>query len=352
MTRFELLEILPDVALSQARLYRRSAGSSSRETAVTLLADYSLRTRAWLPSAAVVALLEESAVSTANARTTLSRLARRDVLESSRAGRRTSYRLTEPAAAVLAIGGMGVVSYPAEAERWDGSWTVIAFSVPTEGETQRRALRGRLRWQGYAPLYDGLWVSPEDSPARTALSLTGLDLGAVTVFRARQVELETVTSRPPLDAWDLPNVAREFESFIRHWSPLLPRIRSGDVGGAEAVRARTQVMDVYRRFVVLDPRLPLRMMPSDWPRARAREVFTEIYDGLAAPAERHVRDVVARLGDGTSSGIGAHTIADLVSGVRRISFPGGPPPRPCQAEPATGDDAGRPPPGADPSPRR
>jgi len=33
--------------------------------------------------------------------------------------------------------------------------------------------------------------------------------------------------------------------------------------------ARTEVMETYRRFVVLDPRLPMRLMPAGWPRERA-----------------------------------------------------------------------------------
>ncbi|MFD0823881.1 PaaX family transcriptional regulator C-terminal domain-containing protein, partial [Micromonospora zhanjiangensis] len=187
----------------------------------------------------------------------------------------------------------GVVGFAAAAEAWDGCWTLIAFSLPQEGEAERRALRGRLRWLGYAPLYDGLWVSPHHPPARAA-SLAGIRLGAMTMFRARSVQLSTVTSRDPLDAWDLTNVGEHYASFVRRWRTLLPRIRAGDVVGADALRARTEVMDSYRRFVSLDPWLPMRLMPAGWPRVEARDVFVAVYDGLAEPALRHVRRTVAR----------------------------------------------------------
>ena len=116
-----------------------------------------------LPSAAIVA---EAGVSHAGARAAISRLARRGVLEGSRQGRNSFYRLASGAALVLATGGRSIVS-SADTTTWDQQWTLIAFSLPREEAVQRRELRSRLRWLGYAPLYDGLHVDL-DSITRTA----------------------------------------------------------------------------------------------------------------------------------------------------------------------------------------
>ncbi|MFB9238655.1 PaaX family transcriptional regulator C-terminal domain-containing protein [Plantactinospora siamensis] len=312
---FDLDEILPDVIVDPVRLPRRQAGGSPQGLAVTLLADYTLRTRAWLPSAAIVALLTESGVTGGAARTAISRLARRGVIGSSRRGRSTFYRLTEPAAVALAVGGRSVVRFAAQAESWDGTWTLIAFSVPTEGDAERRALRAQLRWLGYAPLYDGLWVSPHGQPERAAAALTGISRGAMTVFRARGVPLAGVADRDPLDAWDVAAIGEHYRSFVDQWTPLLPRIGSGAVSGTEALRARTEVMETYRRFVALDPRLPMRLMPAGWLREHAREVFATVYDGLAGPALRHVLATVARFTAEPAPDISPHTVADLFAGV-------------------------------------
>jgi phenylacetic acid degradation operon negative regulatory protein len=43
-------------------------------------------------------------------------------------------------------------------------------------------------------------------------------------------------------------------------------------------------MDTYRRFHVLDPRLPMRCMPPGWRREQVRDLFTAVYDGLAETA--------------------------------------------------------------------
>jgi phenylacetic acid degradation operon negative regulatory protein len=308
---FNIEEIFPDVADGSARLPRRQAGSSPQGLAVTLVADYTLHTRDWLPSAAIVALLGESGVSSAGARSAISRLARRGTLEVHRHGRHSSYRLTEPAAVHLAVGGARIAAFAARTHAWDGRWTVIAFSLPQEEGTQRRALRGQFRWLGYAPLYDGLWVSPHALTAKAEAELAAVTSGAITVLRARHVDLASNTNRNPIEAWDVTGIARHYESFMHRWSPLVPRIGRGTITGAAAVRARTEVMDTYRRFPILDPLLPMELLPPGWPRARAREVFTAVYDGLAHPAQEHVRAVVAKFGDGTQVNIRAHAIAEL-----------------------------------------
>jgi phenylacetic acid degradation operon negative regulatory protein len=320
---FDIEEIFPDDAAGSVRLPRRQAGSSPQGLAVTLLADYTLRTRAWLPSAAIVALLAESDVSHAGARAAISRLARRGVLEGSRQGRHSLYRLTEAAAVSLSVGGRWVIASMTEVEPWDGRWTLVAFSLPQERSVQRRALRDQLRWLGYAPLYDGLWVSPHRFTHTAKDQLAQLTLGAVTVFRARQIELDAMIGRDPLDAWDTEAIAGQYESFLRRWGALLPRIRSGDLRGAEAVRARTEVMDTYRRFPLLDPQLPLRLLPAGWLREPAAQVFAGVYDGLAEAAQGHVRAVAARFADGPPPGIEAHTVGDLLAGVRQVSRSGG-----------------------------
>ena len=93
---YDIEEVFPDDAAT-VRLPRQQGGSTAQNLAVTLVADYTLRTRAWLPSASIVALLDEAGIGSGAARTAISRLSRRGVLESSRDGRYSSYRLTAAA---------------------------------------------------------------------------------------------------------------------------------------------------------------------------------------------------------------------------------------------------------------
>jgi phenylacetic acid degradation operon negative regulatory protein len=311
---FSLEAVLPDIATDAVRLPRRQAGGSPQDTAVTLLADYTLRTRGWLPSAANVALLGEAGISAGNARTTLSRLTHRGVLESSQRGRNTAYRLTPSAATSLSTGGSALAGFTERAESWDGQWTLVAFSLPHSADAQRRALRGRLRWLGFGLLYDGLWISPQALPTRKEKELAQISAGAMTVFRAQRVEFAEGATRDPLAAWDLAAIAGVYEAYVDRWAALLPRVRAGDITGPEAVRVRTEVMDAYRQFVVLDPRLPQELMPAGWPRPRAREVFVAVYDGLAGAALAHVTEAVTQRSDQEPQ-VATHTVADLLAGI-------------------------------------
>ncbi|MFD0525623.1 PaaX family transcriptional regulator C-terminal domain-containing protein [Paractinoplanes durhamensis] len=214
--------------------------------------------------------------------------------------------LAAAAATFLAIGGSAIAGAPGAS--WDGNWTLIAFSLPQEEGALRRGLRGQLRWMGYAPLYDGLWISPHDLSEKTRARLAELTLGTLTVFRARHVELDATVRRNPLDAWDTAEIARQYELFIRRWSPALPPA----ITGAAAVRARTEVMDTYRRLPILDPHLPIALLPPGWLREPARDLFTAVYDGLAVAAQEHVRAAAGRL-----AGIRAHTVSDLAAGLSR-----------------------------------
>ena len=293
-------------------LPRVQAGSPPQHLLVTFLADYCLDTSARLPSAALVSMVGEFGVTPMSARAALSRLARRGVVDQTRRGRRTFYSLSRDAARVLARGSRRLAGFALDAETWDGLWTVVAFSMPEDRRDARHLLRSRLRWQGFAPLYDGLWVSPNASPAEVAELTTALDVPAVTVLRATDSSGQLPGGRPPVLAWNLDELATMYQEFIDRWTPVIERLRRGEISAAEALTARTRIMDTYRRFPGLDPQLPMRLMPQGWPRPTARALFAEAYDWLGPLAEARVRQLVAEHDAGQTSPVSHHTTADLL----------------------------------------
>jgi DNA-binding transcriptional regulator PaaX len=87
------------------------------------------------------------------------------------------------------------------------------------------------------------------------------------------------------------------------------------VTGPEALRTRPQMEDDHRRLVVRDPRLPTHLMPTGWPRERARSTFTTIYDGPAEPALHHLRDVVSSSENAGPPDFRVYTVEELRTGV-------------------------------------
>jgi phenylacetic acid degradation operon negative regulatory protein len=134
-----------------------------------------------------------------------------------------------------------------------------------------------------------------------------------SVLLARELE-PAVGLRSLLSAWDLEALRAEYESFIAEHEVLLNQVRSGTIGAAEALVARTSVMDGYRRFPALDPDLPDGLMPRDWPRARTHQLFVEIYDALGALAEVRARQVVGEYSPELASQVHQHTVAEMLKG--------------------------------------
>src|SRR5215472_10418921 len=181
---------------------------------LTLLGDYWWRRIEPLPSAALVALLAEFGVSDSAARAALSRLTRNGLLVTSRSGRRTFVRLSTRAADVLDDGARRIFSFGATRAPWDGMWSLVAFSIPEQNRAVRDELRKALRWLGFAPLYDGLWVAPRDQVGEVMARLAQLGVGTATAFRASVVPGGGEASDIPARAWDLDSLRHRYEGFI------------------------------------------------------------------------------------------------------------------------------------------
>jgi phenylacetic acid degradation operon negative regulatory protein len=273
------------------KLPRRQQGSQPQHLLLTILGDFWYARRECLPTRALVSLLGEFGVSHQGSRTAISRLVHRGLLEFNRTRGTGGYQLTSYADWVLRDGLRRISQFGSSSKDWDGEWTLVTFSIPESQRHLRHMLRTRLRWLGFAPLYNGSWVSPWDRAGEVAQLLSELDIFSVSIFHAR---LSTSSPDSPVSAWDLDALARAFDEFIEEFAPLLERVRAGEIGSAEALRQRTFVMDAWRRFPGIDPDLPVKLLPDNFPRDRAHAVFSEIYRALGPMAESRVRHLLAQ----------------------------------------------------------
>lgn len=290
--------------VSTVHLPRSQAGSQSQHLLLTLLGEYFLDSSEHLASAGLVSLLAEFGVTSTGARAALSRLSRRGLLASTKTGRHTSYRLTPRATTLLREEADYLFGFGLNQGHWSGRWTVVAFSVPEDQRQSRPALRARLRWFGFAPLYDGVWISPHPPTDEIDRVLEELEIHASTVF-VGDIR-DRVGSTPPLSAWDLGALRTVYADFIEKFVHLRRRVGGGDVGAAEALVARTTIMDRWRTIADLDPDLPSELLPKDWPQGAARSLFVEVHEGLGALAEMRVRQVLAELSGAGSTLVSQH----------------------------------------------
>lgn len=275
-----------------AVLESRTRQGSPPSLLLTLLGDYWWGRQDPLPSAALVDLLADFGVSDVAARAALSRMVKRGLLVSTRSGRRTFYAMTPRAQQVMRRGAERIVAFGLDDEDWDGRWSLVAFSVPEANRAAREALRTRLRWLGFAPLYDALWVSPRPHHDEALAELGELGVTAATAFVATSPG-GVLGSVPPESAWDVAELAERYRAFVATWEPTHAALGQGTIAPADALIKRTELMDEWRAFPGIDPDLPRRLLPADWPREQARALFLDTYEALGAPASVRVRQVIA-----------------------------------------------------------
>lgn len=279
----------------------------------TMLGDYWFWRREHLPSAALVDLLREFGLTEPAARAAIQRAAARDLVVTSKTGRKTAYGVPERTHRLVVNHLRRLLEFGAEDRKWDGRWTFAMFSVPEAQRENRRTLRARLRWLGFGPLYDGVWVSPWDHADDALQVLRTLGVACATVARA-EVSENVPEAGNPLRAWDLDELRQSYVDFLGRWAGLRERVAAGDVGPAEALVGRTRLMTEWRSFPDTDPDLPGELLPGDWPRTRARHCFLDIYDALGPVAEQRFRQIVAPHAP-ELAGLAAHrTSTDITRG--------------------------------------
>lgn len=283
-------------------LPRLQAGASPQRLLTTLLSEHWLDTSAALPMSALIGLLAEFDITETSARATANRLVKRGVLETERSGRQAYLRLTAIGRDDSHRKTASIIRFGAEHQDWDELWTVAAFSIPEDQRHVRHRVRSYLRWLGFAPLFDGLWVSPHARPDALDAIFSAAGVQNLSVLRASEAG-----GSSPLTAWDLGEVSEAYRSFIATYQELADRLAAGDVTPSTALAARVHVFEDWRAFPGLDPDLPDKLLPDDWPRAEARALFARLYDGLGLLAELRFRQIIEVHDPGLAALAGHHT---------------------------------------------
>lgn len=236
-------------------------------------------------SGSVIEVFARLGVSEEATRSTLTRMVNRGLLERHRRGRRMYFGLTPRSAAILREGETHVWRASAVKRDWDGTWTLIGFSLPESRRRQRHDLRSRLVWHGFGPLQNGLWIS--SAPADLPVLLDGLGLDAfVRVFTAR-TSLPTRDAELAGAAFDVPAIATRYHGFISRWDGPEPRAEAPD-DLARQLWLHTDWLQVIRK----DPRLPAVLLPPDWPAVRAGQLFQRLATAYARPARAIAGDLL------------------------------------------------------------
>lgn len=258
---------------------------------ITLLGSYVHHERRTVWSGGLVRLLGEFGFSAGAARVALARLTRRGLIARVRDGRLVHYRLTASAETLLEEGDRRIFSLGRDVAAAE-EWTLLWHAIPEERRQERGLLARRLRFLGFGSIQDGVWISPHDREEEVATLLEELRLvGHAAVLLGRPASgdhFEALAAR----AWDLDELRQRYRAFVSSFGVYSPSGRKG-LGDREAFLVRTRLVHAFRQFPFLDPGLPEDLVPTDGQRARAVDLFHDLYESLAEPARRHFEATTA-----------------------------------------------------------
>jgi len=254
-----------------------------RSLIVTLYGAYGRFMPGPVPVAELIRLLAAVGVDAPSVRSSVSRLKRRGLLLPARTAQGTAgYELSAEARLLLDDGDRRIY---AEVPPEDEGWVLAVFSVPESERQKRHVLRSRLAGLGFGSAAPGVWIAPARLYEETRHTLVRLRLDPyVDLFRG-----EHLGFAPTVEAvarwWDLAAIAKEHDAFLDRHARVLRDWQErpvSDTPPEEAYRDYLLALDSWRHLPYVDPGLPARLLPEDWPGARSAAVFRGLHERLRA----------------------------------------------------------------------
>jgi phenylacetic acid degradation operon negative regulatory protein len=262
----------------QEQLRRRSVGApAARSLLLTVLGEYVLPRSGGVWQETLVGAMESLGYTRQASRQALSRSTREGWLAAQRRGRRARMTLSPRAAELLRTGAERIYTF-GEPWQWDGRWLIVVLRVPERSRAVRHQLRSRLAWTGLGSLGGGVWLTPHVERERELAAAIAEEPEAEA--RSFVAEFGTIGSPQQLvgDAWDLERVSRQYTAFIEDFSGV--RALTPEA----CFRQQTLLVHAWRKFPFLDPDLPAELLPRDWPRRHAHDLFASSHDRWRAKA--------------------------------------------------------------------
>jgi phenylacetic acid degradation operon negative regulatory protein len=250
-----------------------------RSLIVTLYGAYGRFAEGPVPVAELIRLLAAVGVDAPSVRSSVSRLKRRGLLVPARTAQGAAgYELSPDARQLLDDGDRRIyATTPPD----DEGWVLAVFSVPESERQKRHVLRSRLAGLGFGTATPGVWIAPAGLYEETRHTLQRLRLDPyVDLFRGEHLGF-AATAEAAARWWDLAAIAKEHEAFLDRHGPVLQGWEHRtDTSPEDAYRDYLLALDSWRHLPYVDPGLPARLLPEDWPGVRSAAVFRGLHARL------------------------------------------------------------------------
>lgn len=258
----------------------------AHELLLTVLGDYLLHEDDGIWSSRLVTLLGDLGVSAPAARMALSRLHGSRLIVRHQEGRRTMYKLAPRGRSLIAEGRDEIFAFGRQ-EAWDGQWTLLTYSLPEDQRSLRHELRRRLRFLGFTGAYTSTWIAVRDRRRQLERLVAELEVEEDSeIFVGVPSNVDRL-SKMIRERWSVDDLEPVYERFLDAYSPLATEGLHGD---RERFIVRTNMMQNFRKFPLLDPDLPAELGGQSGARDKAVDLFHHRWYELERGATSHVRD--------------------------------------------------------------
>lgn len=246
----------------------------------------------------LVALMADLGIPGGPARSTISRLKTKGILQRTAAEEPVSYVLSE--AVLDAFNAADQRIFAPQRSQLDDPWAVVVFSVPETERNRRYELRTELISLGFGFVSAGVAIAPSTvlDQALTRLRTRGLDQ-YIEYFRGHYGDQHSLRDRVR-QWWDLDTLDAQYAEFLADYHDELCRWRERATRHANFTPAENQeaftvyvpLLTRWRRFPYRDPNIPLELLPDGWKAPRAKHMFLALHSILEAPSAHHAAGVL------------------------------------------------------------
>ncbi len=241
----------------------------------------------WLGS--LIKLVEPLGVNERLVRTSVFRLAEKNILRSQQIGRRSFYSLTEKGFRQFSTAASRI--YAPCLGRWDGQWRLVITLLGELTTDQREALRKELFWLGFTRITTGVFAHPTADLAVVSGVVKEMQIaGQVVMLQAHTPEPECVpvANRLIRDCFKADALDEEYRAFNGLFAPVLQAALQTPVLNPElCFLVRTLLIHKFRRILLREPELPQELTLPDSVSLQARSITAQLYKRIAVAADAH-----------------------------------------------------------------
>lgn len=269
---------------------------NTRSMIFTLYGDYIRRygDEIWIGS--LIELLEAFDHNEQSVRAAISRMSKQNWLTSRKEGNKSYYSLTKQG--VNRMDEAAGRIYQTEPKKWDGKWRMFQYTIPEEKRNIRDELRKELTWSGFGPLFNSMWVTPNDlsTQAEDIIERYGIKDNVhlfIAENRGPKSDEEIIQ-----ECWNMDYINERYEVFINTNKDIYEedkvKIAAGECDEKECFVKRTRLVHYYRKSLFIDPGLPKELLPEKWLGEEAAKLFDSYYKILSKPANIFFEAVFAK----------------------------------------------------------